>query len=271
MNGMPAEAGWLWAGCAACVSAALRAWQVGLGKRRPDDAWAARLLLLSVALVALGIAQRWWRLGHGPFLDMFEILASSLFSLGALWLLAQHRWPLLRRAAPVSLGVLGVMALWLPFTDPVDTFFPPTYETPVLWFHVLMGKLFLACALVALGLAGSQLLRGRARFVDAMPGAAALDALAWRVMQVALLFESAMLITGALWAQDAWGRWWAWDPLETWAFVTWLALVGALHARRRWAIGPSLGAALIVGVFVLAFLTFFGVPFVSVAPHKGAV
>ena len=62
-----------------------------------------------------------------------------------------------------------------------------------------------------------------------MPGAAALDALAWRVMQVALLLESAMLITGALWAQDAWGRWWAWDPLETWAFVTWLALVGALH------------------------------------------
>jgi len=271
MNALPAETAWLWSGCAACVVAALRAWQAGLGARRTEDAWAARWLVLSVTLVGLGIAQRWSRLGHGPFLDMFEILASSLFSLGTLWLLAQHRWPLLRRAAPVSLGVLGVMAAWLPFTDPVDTFFPPTYETPVLWFHVLMGKLFLACALVALGLAGSQLLRGRARFVDAMPGAAALDALAWRVMQVALLFESAMLVTGALWAQDAWGRWWAWDPLETWAFVTWLALVGALHARRRWAVGPSLGAALIVGVFVLAFLTFFGVPFVSVAPHKGAV
>lgn len=271
MNGLPVEVAWLWSGCGACVAAALRAWQVALRPRSGDDAWGTRLLALAVALVALGIALRWQRLGHGPFLDMFEILASSLFSLGGLLLLAQTHWPVLRRAAPVSLGVLALMALWLPFTDPVDTFFPPTYETPVLWFHVLMGKLFLGSALAALGLAGAQLLRGHLRFVDRLPGPLLLDAMAWRLMQVALLFESVMLIAGALWAQDAWGRWWAWDPLETWAFVTWLALVAALHARRRWAIGPTLGALLIVGVFVLAFLTFFGVPFVSVAPHKGAV
>jgi ABC-type transport system involved in cytochrome c biogenesis permease subunit len=80
-----------------------------------------------------------------------------------------------------------------------------------------------------------------------------------------------MLIAGAVWAQDAWGRWWAWDPLETWAFLTWLLLVGAFHARRTWRVGPRAGAWLILAVFVLAFFTFFGVPFVSVAPHKGAI
>jgi ABC-type transport system involved in cytochrome c biogenesis permease subunit len=74
-----------------------------------------------------------------------------------------------------------------------------------------------------------------------------------------------------VWAQDAWGRYWAWDPLETWAFLTWLLLVGGLHARQSMRLQPATGAWLVVAVFVVAFLTFFGVPFVSVAPHKGAV
>jgi ABC-type transport system involved in cytochrome c biogenesis permease subunit len=90
-------------------------------------------------------------------------------------------------------------------------------------------------------------------------------------MMAALVFESLMLIAGAVWAQDAWGRFWAWDPLETWAFVTWIALSAAVHARLSWQLGPRAGALMIVAVFVIAFLTFFGVPFVSLAPHKGAV
>jgi ABC-type transport system involved in cytochrome c biogenesis permease subunit len=133
---------------------------------------------------------------------------------------------------------------------------------------------FLGCAFAALGLAGAILLRatrGGAARLTRLPADATLDAAAWRLMGVALVFESLMLIAGAVWAQDAWGRWWDWDPLEVWAFATWLLLVAAIHARRTWPIGPRLGAAMIVAVFVVAFLTFFGVPFVSTAPHKGAV
>jgi hypothetical protein len=53
--------------------------------------------------------------------------------------------------------------------------------------------------------------------------------------------------------------------------VTWLVLAGFLHARASLRLAPAAGAAMIMAVFVVAFLTFFGVPFVSVAPHKGAV
>jgi ABC-type transport system involved in cytochrome c biogenesis permease subunit len=90
-------------------------------------------------------------------------------------------------------------------------------------------------------------------------------------MLAALLFESLMLVAGAVWAQDAWGRFWAWDPLETWAFLTWIALAAAVHARLAWRLTPRVGAWMVLAVFALAFLTFFGLPFVSVAPHKGAV
>jgi ABC-type transport system involved in cytochrome c biogenesis permease subunit len=206
-------------------------------------------------------------------MSLFEILASSLFSLGLACALVWWRRPMLRSTAVILVPLLLVIAAWLAVSDPSDTQLPPTYETSVLWFHVLFGKVFLALALVATGIAGVVLARRGpgARWFAAMPGDAALDALAWRCMLGALLFETLMLIAGAVWAQDAWGRYWAWDPLETWSFVTWLALSGAVHARLAYRVGPRAGAALIVAVFVLAFLTFFGVPFLSTAPHKGAV
>jgi len=139
---------------------------------------------------------------------------------------------------------------------------------------VILGKVFLGCALVATAVAGVLLARRTARgqrWFQRMPGDALLDALAWRFMLAALVFETLMLIAGAVWAQDAWGRYWAWDPLETWAFVTWLALAAAVHARLTWRVVPRQGALMIVAVFLIAFVTFFGIPFVSVAPHKGAV
>jgi ABC-type transport system involved in cytochrome c biogenesis permease subunit len=289
MTSMPAaiapalvpELPWLWAGVAACLMAAALSWIGALAtapavaaraERTTHRAW--RVLEIALVLLACGLALRWLRLGHGPFLDMFEILASSLLSLGLIAAFASRRDALLRAGAPVVLSLLALIGVWLLTTDPADTHLPATYQTPVLWFHVLLGKLFLGCALWALGLAGVLLLRRTrwgARTFARLPDDAALDGGAWRVMQIALVFESLMLIAGAVWAQDAWGRYWAWDPLETWAFLTWLLLVGGLHARRSLRLAPATGAWLVVAVFVVAFLTFFGVPFVSVAPHKGAV
>lgn len=267
---------WVCAGAVLILLSAARAW-----RRLAVDAQIAykprpRWLLVDLALaaIAIGIAMRWARIGHGPFLNMFEILASSLLSLGLLWRLAASRMPVLRDSAPPVLSLLALMGAWLLAVDPADTHLPPTYEMPVLWFHVALGKIFLACALVATGLAGVMLGRATARgarWFRRMPGDASLDALAWRFMLAALVFESLMLIAGAVWAQDAWGRFWAWDPLETWAFVTWLALAAAVHARITWRVTPRVGALMIAAVFVIAFLTFFGVPFISLAPHKGAV
>lgn len=271
----------LWGGVVACLAATAIAWRglvtvriddsaVPGQRRKVDQAW----LLAAVVLVAGALALRWVRLGHGPFFTFYEILASSLVSLGAIHIVAARRSPMVQAAAPPVYAVLALLAVWLATRRAVDSHFAPTYATPVLWFHVAFGKLFLGLALVALGFACAVLLRATVRgrrWFARLPADAQLDALAWRFMQLALLFETLMLIAGSVWAQDAWGRYWDWDPLETWAFLTWIALVGALHLRTTRRLAPRLGAWLVVAVFVLAFLTFFGVPFVSEAPHKGAI
>ena len=64
-----------------------------------------------------------------------------------------------------------------------------------------------------------------------MPSAAGLDRLAYRIIALAFPIWTFAVIAGAIWAQEAWGRYWGWDPKETWSFITWVVFAGYLHAR----------------------------------------
>ncbi len=241
--------------------------------KRPERTILA-LALLGLTVHALSLGLRWERVGHGPFITMFEILSSNVWSLLLIFAFAYWRVPAVRPAAAVVMPALFVMMAWLLVTSPAAGHYPPTYRTIWLYIHVLFGKIFLGSVLVAVGISGLILLRrAGVRFarLPHLPDSVRLENLAFRFMILGFVFETLMLIAGAIWAQDAWGRYWAWDPLETWAFTTWLALAFFIHLRVTFKLRPHYSAALILVVFMLAFFTFFGVPFVSTAPHKGAV
>ena len=263
----------LWAGIVAYVASGSLAIVALLMGKRPERSVLA-LMALGLALHTASIALRWERLGHGPFITMFEILSSNVWSLMLAFALAYWRIPKIRPAAAVVMPILFIMMGWLMLSHPGEGHFPPTYRTVWLYIHIGFGKVFLGAVLVAVGLAGVILLRragiGVSRLAR-LPDDRRLDELAFRFMAVGLVFETLMLVAGAIWAQDAWGRYWAWDPLETWAFLTWLTLVFTIHARLAFKIQPATHATMIMAVFGLAFLTFFGVPFISTSPHKGAV
>jgi len=263
----------LWAALLAYVAAGSLAIGALVFGKRPERAILA-LLVLGLALHGASIGLRWQRLGHGPFITLFEILSSNLWSLSAIFSLAYWRIRAIRPAAAFVMPILFMMMGWLFVTHPGEGHFPPTYRTAWLWVHVGFGKVFLGAVLVAVSLSGVVLARAtgwRGAGLARLPADERLDDLALRFVAAGFVFQTLMLVAGAIWAQDAWGRYWAWDPLETWAFLTWLALAAALHARLAFRIRPPLGAAMIIAVFALAFLTFFGVPFVSTAPHKGAI
>lgn len=242
-------------------------------KKRPER---AVLLLMAAGLVlhTISIGLRWERLGHGPFVTMFEILTSNVWSMMLAFALAYWRMPAIRSSAAVVMPILFLVMGWLLMTSPGEGHLPPTYHTIWLFIHIGFGKVFMGAVLVAVGLSGVILLRaspqGAGRF-ERLPADGPLSELSFRCMAVGFIFDTLMLIAGAIWAQDAWGRYWAWDPLETWAFLTWLVLAFSLHLRLTYRLSPKAGAWLVLAVFVSAFLTFFGVPFISDAPHKGAV
>jgi len=263
----------LWAAVAAYAVAGVGALTDVISDRNPGRGVLVALLL-ALALHTASIAVRWQDVGHGPYTTMFEILSSNVWSLSSVFALAYWRGRALRSSAAIVMPIILMLAAWMLSSDHSAGHVPATYDTVWLWVHMFFGKIFLGGLLVAVGLAGIVLLRGGLEVpqrLPALPENAALDVLAYRFMALAFVFETLMLIVGAIWAQDAWGRYWAWDPLETWAFLTWLSLAFALHTRVSFQPSLRMRAVMILPVFVLAFLTFFGVPFISSVPHQGAV
>lgn len=241
------------------------------GRRQRAASW---LLGTALALHTLALAQRWAVHGHGPFTTLHEILSSSLWSLALIYAACAWRWRELRAAWLAVTPVLALLGLWALLADPGRGHLPPTYATSLLYLHALAGKLYLGLLLVACGVASlpwlRRLRRNPASNVSANDDARS-AALAHGFAAAAFVCDSLMLIIGAAWAQDAWGRYWAWDPLESWAFVSWLGLVMALHGQATWRPTTQRFAVWLWLVFALAFLTFFGVPFLSTSPHKGAL
>lgn len=276
------EIPWLWAGLGSYLLATLVAmWgvapryaNVDFVRHRDHEKVVLSLLILGVLLLAVAITARWIRIGHGPWISLFELLMSQLWSLGLIFVLIYWRLPGIRPAAVVVLPVMWVLGSWVLTLEPSPSHFPATYYNAWKWVHVGLGKIFLALLLAAVGLSGVMILRttkAGQQWFRSMPADIIVDRLAWRFMMLALVFDSLMLIAGAVWAQDAWGRYWDWDALETSAFITWLLLAIGLHLRLTYRIPAWLSGLMIIGIFVMAFATYFGTPYLSPSAHKGVI
>ena len=253
---------------AACVFYSISFFLTYLKRKNPPYPLIILISFLGLISHTLSLALRWNRVGHGPFINLYEILSSNLWSLMLCFVLLMLLARQYRSMGRYMVPLLALLMIWLLVTTPKDTYLPATYNTVWLYFHVFSGKFFLGLLMLATGMAIFELtqLRSDSRPVSNL----AIESLSYRLLAFAFCFESLMLLFGAIWAQDAWGRYWAWDPLETWAFLTWLSVIFVLHWRLNYT-RRDLYAALVAGCFILAFLTFFGVPFVSTAPHKGMI
>lgn len=239
------------------------------------------LLGLALGLTALSLGLRWVRLGHGPYVDFRETMISGVFGYHLAVFLACLFFRPIMGVMKTILPVLFLLVIWSLLLPSKDSLLPITYNTYWLPVHIIFGKIFIGCAIVALGMGIAILIRagstamagggaGKFGFED-LPSDDVLEELAFRFMLFGFVCHTMMLISGAVWAQDAWGRYWDWDPLETWSFITWLFGVAYLHIRVTRRPMPSVSAVFICLVFGFGFFTFFGVPFISTAAHKGMV
>lgn len=229
------------------------------------------LIVAALIIHGIGIGLRWQRLDHGPYVNLYEILSSNIHSLHTAVLLGVLVAPFLRPLLAALLPLLSVMVLWFLILPPADSTLPVTYITIWLPIHIWLGKIFMGVMIIAVG--GSVVIllrwwRGEAAF-PMLPRSDIIDDMNGRLVLLAFTFECAMLVAGAVWAQDAWGRFWSWDPLETWSFITWVGVASFLHLRLVVRMPQPASAIILILLFALAYYTFFGVPFVSVNAHKG--
>lgn len=242
-------------------------------KKRPERTLLT-LITASVLLHTVALGARWERIGHLPVINTYEMLSANLWGLMVAVAIGYWMLPKVRAFAAIVMPVVIMIMAWMLLKPTDESTLPPTYDTVWLFIHIGFIKLFMGSAFIALGIAGIVLLRrfniGVERF-SSLPSDKALDLRAYRCMALALIFDTLGVIAGAIWAQDAWGRYWSWDTLEVWSLVTWLSIGLMLHVRATFKTSPVFNAVLIGVTWLIAFFTFFGIPFVSVALHKGMV
>ena len=139
----------------------------------------------------------------------------------------------------------------------------PALRSGWLGFHVSTAIIAYGSFGVSFVLGIIFLLRDRLRehgFLDQhIPDRQKLDLIEYRSVALGMLFLTFTIITGAIWAERAWGSYWSWDPKETWSLITWLIYAAYLHLRiRRGYKGKSAAVFAVVG-FVCVLFTYVGV------------
>lgn len=108
-----------------------------------------------------------------------------------------------------------------------------------------------------------------ASFYDRFPPLERLDDLAYRFVAFGFIFLGVMIVAGSIWAQQAWGRYWSWDPVETWSLVCWFLYGLFLHLRITFKFKGRRSAYLIIGVLVVSLIYHFGTTFITTTIHEG--
>lgn len=102
-----------------------------------------------------------------------------------------------------------------------------------------------------------------------LPKLELLDELSYKVIFLGMPALTIMLVTGAVWAEYSWGRYWSWDPKETWALITWFIYSAYLHIRLRGWKGKKAAVLSIIG-FLAVIFTFLGVSYLLPGIHSYA-
>ena len=229
----------------------------------------------------VGIGLRWQEsyqagIGYAPLSNMYESLvffawAIAIFYLGLEWKYKNR--------------VLGAFSMPFAFVSMAYASFSPQFGKEIkplipalqsnwLIAHVITCFVGYAAFAVASGMGIMYLLKDRktnetpGSLLASLPELKVIDDIIHKTLVFGFLWLTAGIITGAVWANSAWGSYWSWDPKETWSLITWFVYAATLHARftRGWG-GRRIAWLAILG-FLSVIFTYYGVNFLLSGLHS---
>ncbi len=229
-----------------------------------------------VAIIGLagntaGIIMRWLEsyqmgYGHAPFSNLYESLVFFAWTIILIYLFIQFKYGnqvIGAFVAPLAFLALAYASLSPNISDRIQPLIP-ALKSNWLIAHVITcfvgyGAFAIAFGISCMYLVKQRKIGGQSSLLDYLPEAGVLDELTHQLIMLGFLFLSVGIITGAVWAYSAWGRYWGWDPKETWSLITWFVYATLLHARlmRGWR-GKRIAVLSILGFSAVLF-TYFGV------------
>ncbi len=247
-----------------------------LGRLATGAAWTT-LGIQTTAILLRWLESYQMGFGRAPLTNMYESLVFFSWCIALLYLVWERN---------LKSRVIGAFALPFAFafnayaslapgvSAKIDPLIPALQSN---WLHAHVITCFLAYAAFALSCAVSIVYLIKLRKKGEMekeggffPGLDSLDELIYRTIAVGFPLLTIGIVTGAAWANYAWGAYWSWDPKETWSLITWFVYAIFLHARisRDWR-GKRTAILSLIG-FVSVLFTYFGVNYLLSGLHSYA-
>jgi len=219
------------------------------------------------------IGMRWYEsyqlgIGHAPMSNLYESLVFFSWTIILLYLFIQYKYKIKILGAFVTPFAFLGMAYASISPNVNETIQPlvPALQSNWLISHVVTCFLGYAAFAVSCGVSCTYILKKRYEerqatggVLGAFPASAVLDELVYKTIAIGFPLLTIGIVTGAAWANYAWGTYWSWDPKETWSLITWFIYAAFLHARvtRGWR-GVKAAVLSIIG-FVAVIFTYLGV------------
>ena len=199
---------------------------------------ASAFMVLGFLLLTTGVIFRGISAHRVPWGNMYEFSITGAFAFSGAYLFALKKYKLRWLGLPVSLAVLLTLGTAITLLYRPSAPLVPALKSTWLVIHVsaaiISGGVFLLanCVAAAYLILDRYEQKGvRPIWAQRLPSLEVLDNLSYRLVALVFPLWTFAVIAGAIWAESAWGRYWGWDPKETWAFITWVAYAAYLHAR----------------------------------------
>ncbi len=239
---------------------------------------------LALLIQTLGIGLRWHEsyelgIGHAPLTNMYESVVFFAWTIVALYLFIE--WKFKARVIGVFTVPLAFLAMaYASMSNDISKSISPlvpALQSNWLIAHVVTCFIGYAAFAVAAALGVMYLLKNRSGstvesrpqgLMASLPPLKVIDSITHKMMVFGFIWLTAGIITGAVWANSAWGTYWSWDPKETWSLITWFVYAITLHARYTRGWGGSRIAWLAIIGFIAVIFTYYGVNFLLSGLHS---
>ncbi len=245
-------------------------------QRKEAERVATLALTCGFAVHTVAFALLWKRLGHPPMVNMHETLSFLAWAMSGSFLLV-HRYSNVKSMGAFVTPLILVAMTASSFQPDRLLPLPPALKS--LWLPVHASICLIAYAVLAMAfvisimylLQEKQIKQKRlGPIFRRLPSLDALDSAAEKCLKIGFPLLTLGIVTGSIWAEQAWGAYWSWDPKETWSLITWFLYAALLHQRFTvgWR-GRRAAYMTIVGFITLLF-TFIGVTYLLPGAHTYA-
>ena len=224
--------------------------------------YATQIIKFAFLFHTLALIARTIGAGRVPLTNQYEFATSFAWGIALCFIFFEKKYDFRAMGTfvtPLIFIIIGYAAMQNKGVRPLM----PALQSNWLTIHVATAVISYGSFGVACGVSGMYLLREKFSkdefFVKHIPSLEKLDIISYRTISLGYLFLTIVIVTGAIWAERAWGRYWAWDPKETWSFITWVIYSIYLHARiiKGWK-GRRAALFSVIG-FICVLFTYIGV------------